>query len=79
MGACFSSQYDEQHSLYDSSGEIEPSSPNDANSDEESDSNVVVISKDVQDLRKNPIYSNLDVFTYDEMEMATKNFSKDDF
>ncbi|KAI3775258.1 hypothetical protein L1987_49829 [Smallanthus sonchifolius] len=81
MGACFSSQNDEQHSLHDDSsvaGEIEPSSTKDANSDENSESNVVVISKDVQDLRKNPIYSNLDVFTYDEMKMATKFFREDD-
>ncbi|KAL4574205.1 hypothetical protein LXL04_021031 [Taraxacum kok-saghyz] len=42
-----------------------------------SPSNVVVITKDVKDLRQNPGYSNLDIFTYDEMQMATKLFRPD--
>ena len=38
---------------------------------------IVVITKDVKDLRQNPGYSNLDIFTYDEMRMATKLFRPD--
>ncbi|KAL8235138.1 hypothetical protein R6Q59_021238 [Mikania micrantha] len=39
-----------------------------------SSGSAVVISKDVKDLMQNPVYSNLDVFTYDEMRMTTKLF-----
>lgn len=42
-----------------------------------SPSSIVVITKDVKDLRKNPGYSNLDIFTYDEMRIATKLFRPD--
>nr|GEV86354.1 probable serine/threonine-protein kinase PBL17 [Tanacetum cinerariifolium] len=36
--------------------------------------NAVVINKDVKDLRGNLGYSNLDSYTYKEMQIATKNF-----
>lgn len=39
--------------------------------------NGMVIKKDVKDLRKNPGYGNLDVFTYEEMRIATKVFRPD--
>lgn len=38
---------------------------------------VVVIPKNVRDLRKNPGNSNLDIFTYEEMRLATKRFRPD--
>ncbi|KAL8095468.1 putative serine/threonine-protein kinase PBL17 [Apium graveolens] len=38
---------------------------------------VVVIPKNVRDLRRNPGNSNLDIFTYDEMRLATKVFRPD--
>ncbi|XP_010245738.1 PREDICTED: serine/threonine-protein kinase At5g01020 isoform X2 [Nelumbo nucifera] len=33
--------------------------------------------KNVKDLRQNPGYSNVDIFTYNEMRLATKNFRPD--
>lgn len=42
-----------------------------------SPSSIVVINKNVKDLRQNPGYSNLDIFTYDEMRIATKLFRPD--
>lgn len=70
------------------SGEIQPSPHKDAlkipskqsvldSPSIKSPSSVVVITKDVKDLRQNPQYSNLDVFTYDEMRIATKLFRPD--
>ncbi|CAI9766628.1 unnamed protein product [Fraxinus pennsylvanica] len=38
---------------------------------------VVTISKNVQDLRQNSGNSDLDIFTYEEMKSATKNFRPD--
>ncbi|KAK1366275.1 putative serine/threonine-protein kinase PBL17 [Heracleum sosnowskyi] len=38
---------------------------------------VVVIPKNVRDLRQNPGNSNLDIFTYEEMRLATKRFRPD--
>ncbi|CAA3014436.1 serine threonine- kinase At5g01020 [Olea europaea subsp. europaea] len=35
---------------------------------------IVVIPKNVKDLRQNPGNSNLDIFTYEEMTLATKHF-----
>ncbi|KAK1382365.1 putative serine/threonine-protein kinase PBL17 [Heracleum sosnowskyi] len=40
-------------------------------------SSIVVIPKDVKALRQNPGNSNLDVFTYEEMSLATKRFRPD--
>ncbi len=33
--------------------------------------------KNVKDLRENPGYSNVDIFTYEEMRLATKRFRPD--
>lgn len=88
MGSCFSSEYDEQHSFQTKPGEIQPSSTKNAlkippkqsvldSPSIKSPSSVVVITKDVKDLRQNPGYSNLDIFTYAEMRMATKLFRPD--
>ncbi|KAK9269099.1 hypothetical protein L1049_000868 [Liquidambar formosana] len=40
-------------------------------------SGIPVTPKNVKDLRQNPGYSNVDVFTYDEMRLATKHFRPD--
>ncbi|XP_076888651.1 putative serine/threonine-protein kinase PBL17 [Bidens hawaiensis] len=88
MGTCFSSEYDEQHSLQTKPGNIQQSSTKDSlkippkqsildSPNTRSPSSLVVITKDVKDLRQNPGYSNLDIFTYDEMRMATKLFRPD--
>ncbi|XP_043711249.1 probable serine/threonine-protein kinase PBL17 [Telopea speciosissima] len=39
--------------------------------------NVMVIPKNVKDLRQNPGYHNMDIFSYNEMRLATKNFRPD--
>ncbi|CAI9260408.1 unnamed protein product [Lactuca saligna] len=89
MGTCFSSDDDEQHSFQNNPGENQrfpskealkiPSKQSILESPNiKSPSSVVVITKDVKSLRQNPgSYSNLDVFTYDEMRMATKLFRPD--
>ncbi|KAK9097665.1 hypothetical protein Syun_024710 [Stephania yunnanensis] len=38
---------------------------------------VQLAPKNVMDLRKNPGYSNVDIFTYNEMRIATRNFRPD--
>ena len=38
---------------------------------------IVVIPNNVRDLRQNPGNSNLDIFTYEEMRLATKRFRPD--
>ncbi|KAK9099666.1 hypothetical protein Scep_023096 [Stephania cephalantha] len=38
---------------------------------------VQLAPKNVTDLRKNPGYSNVDIFTYNEMRIATRNFRPD--
>ena len=40
-------------------------------------SSIVVIPRDVKALRQNPGNSNLDIFTYEEMRLATKRFRPD--
>ncbi|KAD2394154.1 hypothetical protein E3N88_41131 [Mikania micrantha] len=88
MGTCFSSEYDEQHSFQNRPGEIQQSVTKEAlkippkqsvldSPSIRSPGSLVVITKDVKDLRQNPGYSNLDIFTYDEMRMATKLFRPD--
>lgn len=38
---------------------------------------VLVAPRNLKDLRQNPGYSNLDIFTHEEMILATKNFRRD--
>ncbi|KAK2992168.1 hypothetical protein RJ640_016941 [Escallonia rubra] len=40
-------------------------------------SSILVITKNVKDLRKNPGNSDLDIFTYEEMRLATRQFRPD--
>ncbi|XP_023739608.1 probable serine/threonine-protein kinase PBL17 [Lactuca sativa] len=88
MGICFSSEYDANHSFQTTKGEIgqyptkekctSPIIPRIMESPHmKSPRNGMVIKKDVKDLRKNPGYGNLDVFTYEEMRIATKVFRPD--
>ena len=37
----------------------------------------MVINKNVKDLRQNPGNSDLDIFTYEEMQLSTKHFRPD--
>lgn len=88
MGTCFSSEYDAQHSFETKKGEIgryqtkekctSPIKPRTMESPlVKSPRSAIVITKDVKDLRKNPGYGNLDVFTYEEMRIATNGFRPD--
>ncbi|XP_021680605.1 probable serine/threonine-protein kinase PBL17 isoform X2 [Hevea brasiliensis] len=45
--------------------------------DLKSPSNTPLVPKNVTDLRQNPGYSNVDIFTYEEMTLATKHFRPD--
>ncbi|XP_057986701.1 probable serine/threonine-protein kinase PBL17 [Hevea brasiliensis] len=45
--------------------------------DVKSASNTPLVPKNVTDLRQNPGYSNVDIFTYEEMKLATKHFRPD--
>ncbi|MBA0844340.1 hypothetical protein Goarm_001440 [Gossypium armourianum] len=38
---------------------------------------IALTAKDVKDLRQNPGYSNVDIFSYQEMRLATKQFRPD--
>lgn len=40
-------------------------------------SNFLFTPKDVQELRQHPEYSNVDIFTFEEMKLATKHFRPD--
>lgn len=42
-----------------------------------STSSTPLASRNVKDLRQNPGYSNVDIFTYEEMRLATKRFRPD--
>ncbi|KVI01466.1 probable serine/threonine-protein kinase PBL17 [Cynara cardunculus var. scolymus] len=86
MGVCFSSEYDEQHHAFQTKkGEIGPHLTKERCTSLIKPSNMelphtaspryaMVITKDVKDLRENPGYSNLDIFTYEEMRIATNLF-----
>lgn len=45
--------------------------------DTEKANKIVVIPKNVKDLRQNPGSSDLDIFTYEEMKLSTKHFRPD--
>lgn len=42
-----------------------------------SSNTIVVIPRNVRDLRKSPGNGDLDIFTYEEMKLATKHFRPD--
>ncbi|KAL6977917.1 putative serine/threonine-protein kinase pbl17 [Sarracenia purpurea var. burkii] len=55
-----------------------PKKPNTLESQEFKSAGITsVIPKNVRDLRQNPGYSNVDIFTYEEMRLATKHFRPD--
>ncbi|KAL4326229.1 hypothetical protein GQ457_11G018080 [Hibiscus cannabinus] len=83
MGICFSieEQSHQSHSKAPDGGlKTTASSRKQENSDSlktRSPSYIALAAKDVKDLRQNPGYSNVDVFTYEEMRLATKQFRRD--
>ncbi|PSS01580.1 Serine/threonine-protein kinase [Actinidia chinensis var. chinensis] len=55
-----------------------PKKPNSLESQEFKSAGVTSVApKNVTDLRQNPGYSNVDIFTYEEMRLATKHFRPD--
>lgn len=88
MGSCFSVEEEIQqpqnkvaHGVPAFPGQAHSELSNKPNapqtSSTESAKSVVIVSKNINDLRQNPVNSNLDVFTYDEMKLATKHFRPD--
>ncbi|KAF5789610.1 putative protein kinase RLK-Pelle-RLCK-VIIa-2 family [Helianthus annuus] len=88
MGICFSSEYDQDHSFQMNKGENGSHSIKEKSTSQIKPSTLesptiksprtpIIITKDVKDLRTNPGYSNLDIFTYEEMQIATKLFKSD--
>ncbi|OMO90774.1 hypothetical protein CCACVL1_07299 [Corchorus capsularis] len=78
MGICFSIEeeleqrrHHQHHSLSKRSPEMEDSV------ERQSPTVLPLTAKDVKDLRKNPGYSNVDIFTYEETRLATKQFRPD--
>ncbi|KAG8373912.1 hypothetical protein BUALT_Bualt11G0074600 [Buddleja alternifolia] len=78
MGSCISVEEDELHKKQNncSSNKAgvsgEPVSPMKDGS--LSSNTIVIISKNVKDLRQSPGNGDLDIFTYEEMKLATKHF-----
>ncbi|XP_052199300.1 probable serine/threonine-protein kinase PBL17 [Diospyros lotus] len=89
MGNCFSCEDEEQPKHVALKNQQGVHSVNGANSPSQEKPGTVasmgiqspaIISltpKDVRDLRRNPGYSNVDIFTYEEMRLATKHFRPD--
>lgn len=86
MGSCLSAEEDiQQHDSRVACGAASPAKansqppkkPNASECSTDGRSNIVIIPKNVKDLRQNPGNSNLDIFTYEEMKLATKHFRPD--
>uniref|UniRef100_A0A5B7B3W4 non-specific serine/threonine protein kinase n=1 Tax=Davidia involucrata TaxID=16924 RepID=A0A5B7B3W4_DAVIN len=85
MGTCFSCEEEEQQQQHKplknkpvQIGNAADKKPNTLESlGNKSARSIVVIPKNVRDLRQNPGYSNVDIFTYEEMRLATKHFRPD--
>ncbi|KAK5773327.1 hypothetical protein F383_01154 [Gossypium arboreum] len=83
MGTCFSIEEEPDRSLSnppDGGHKTSASSRNQemANSPiTKTPSFIALTAKDVKDLRQNPGYSNVDIFSYQEMRLATKQFRPD--
>ncbi|KAM3694041.1 hypothetical protein ACJW31_07G030600 [Castanea mollissima] len=57
--------------------EVRHDSATSINSQEKNASSNSLAPKNVHDLRENPVNSNVDIFTYEEMRLATKRFRPD--
>uniref|UniRef100_A0A2N9G185 non-specific serine/threonine protein kinase n=1 Tax=Fagus sylvatica TaxID=28930 RepID=A0A2N9G185_FAGSY len=89
MGICFSieeeeqlqqqqpQQQQQQQFIKRSQVEERNESATSLNTQEKNGSSNSLAPKNVKDLRENPGYSNVDIFTYEEMRLATKRFRPD--
>lgn len=68
MGSCFSVDEDQHSKL---------SNSNHAKGDSVGSNTIVIIPKNVKDLRQSPGSGDVDIFTYEEMKLATKHFRPD--
>ncbi|KAL5540147.1 hypothetical protein UlMin_044084 [Ulmus minor] len=73
MGICFSIE-DDQPDIMKRTPGVVSAAPSESN---RSTSTTPLASRNVKDLRQNPGYSNVDIFTYEEMRLATKRFRPD--
>ncbi|XP_068332417.1 probable serine/threonine-protein kinase PBL17 [Pyrus communis] len=76
MGICFSSEKD-QHSSYTHASPQGDDSVVSQTPSRTSSNTTPLASKNVKDLRQSPGYTNVSIFTYDEMSLATKRFRPD--
>ncbi|WOG90991.1 hypothetical protein DCAR_0310239 [Daucus carota subsp. sativus] len=76
MGNCYSSEVDEQFQRQQQNADSKFQNSAESNRTTYA-SSIVVIPRDVKALRQNPGNSNLDIFTYEEMRLATKRFRPD--
>ncbi|XP_062115282.1 probable serine/threonine-protein kinase PBL17 isoform X2 [Humulus lupulus] len=77
MGICFSIEDDPHHSIKKIPGLAASVSTPSESERSRSRSSTPLAPRDVKDLRQNPGYSNVDIFTYEEMRLATKRFRPD--
>ncbi|KAH6821430.1 Protein kinase superfamily protein [Perilla frutescens var. hirtella] len=80
MGSCLSVEEDEHSQSRKKLSSNRTDTPRDSTHGKEGSVNsntVVIIPKNVKDLRKGPGNGDLDIFTYEEMKLATKHFRPD--
>ncbi|KAK6152118.1 hypothetical protein DH2020_014753 [Rehmannia glutinosa] len=81
MGSCFSVEEDGQLQSQNKSSSNKPGKCGDSSSHSKggsgSSNTIVIIPKNVKDLRQSPGNGDLDIFTHEEMKLATKHFRPD--
>ncbi|PIN04900.1 Serine/threonine protein kinase [Handroanthus impetiginosus] len=81
MGSCLSVEEDEQLSTQNQSSSNRPGTSGEPTSSAKdgsvSPNTIVIIPKNLKDLRQSPGNSDLDIFAYEEMKLATKHFRPD--
>ncbi|XP_020215611.1 probable serine/threonine-protein kinase PBL17 [Cajanus cajan] len=73
MGMCFSIEDEKRLSVSDTSAKPKPA----GSADRESGAPLVSSSMNIKDLRKSAGHCNVDIFTYEELRLATKHFRPD--
>ncbi|KAL0426710.1 UNVERIFIED_CONTAM: putative serine/threonine-protein kinase PBL17 [Sesamum latifolium] len=81
MGSCLSVEEDEHLQTQNKSSSGRPGARGESTSPSKagsvSSNTIVIIPKNVKDLRQSPGNGDLDIFTYEEMKLATKHFRPD--
>ncbi|CAA0842176.1 Protein kinase superfamily protein [Striga hermonthica] len=76
MGACLSIEGDENKFSNNKTG-LYGGSGSDSKGNSGSSNTIVIIPRNIKDLRQSPGNGDLDIFTYEEMKLATKHFRPD--